>query len=273
MLRGNGAGLDVLTTAKMLAASGYFKDVRDQAQAVAKVLAGMEMGFGAVASVMGVHFFEGKPVIGANLIAAAIKGSRKYDYRIKEHSDQGCTLVILQDGKEVGESSFVRADAERAGLLNKQNWKGYPKAMYFARAISQAGRWYCPDIFGGVTVYTGEELGADDTDQQGTPRTVIDGEARDVTALHAADDALVPDQIFPMPTADPEPATPAALVCADCGRIIRQQGFADGTIWTPLYIAERGRANHGRPLCYKHLKEAAKQATEPVPAVAEEVAF
>jgi len=51
--------------------------------------------------------------------------------------------------------------AERAGLLNKQNWKKYPEAMLWARAASQLCRMLFADCFAGAT-YTPEEIGADE---------------------------------------------------------------------------------------------------------------
>jgi hypothetical protein len=41
-------------------------------------------------------------------------------------------------------------------LVNKDVWKNYPKNMLFARAISNAARFYCPEAISGY--YTTEEL-------------------------------------------------------------------------------------------------------------------
>ena len=38
----------------------------------------------------------------------------------------------------------------------KDNYKNYPRNMYFARALSNACRWYCPEVIQGY--YTVEEL-------------------------------------------------------------------------------------------------------------------
>jgi hypothetical protein len=51
-------------------------------------------------------------------------------------------------------------DAAAAGLTNKDNWKKYPRNMLFARAISNGQKWYAPDVYNGVTVYTPDEMGA-----------------------------------------------------------------------------------------------------------------
>jgi hypothetical protein len=65
-------------------------------------------------------------------------------------------------------STWTLAMAERAGLANKQNWKRYPEAMLWARAVSQLCRMLFADCFAGAT-YTTEELGAEQTDAAGIP--------------------------------------------------------------------------------------------------------
>lgn len=155
---------DVARLGETLARSGYFKDTRDAAQAVVKVLYGAELGISPVQAMMGVHIIEGKPAPGAGLIAALVKRSGKYTYRAKRHDEKGCVLEFFEmiggSWQSLGEASFTEADARRAGLLNRGPWKSYPQNMYFARALTNGARFYCPDVFGG-SVYVPEELGAD----------------------------------------------------------------------------------------------------------------
>lgn len=151
---------DLARMADMLAKSGYFKDAREAAQAGVKVLAGLEMGFGAFASMTGIHLIEGKPSVGANLLAQAVKRSGRYNYRVVRHDDTECVIAFFEGGEQVGESSFSMKDAQAAGVAGRGPWKSYPKAMLFARALSQGVRWHCPDVLGGTTAYVPEELGA-----------------------------------------------------------------------------------------------------------------
>lgn len=154
---------DLARVAKLFADSGYFKDSKDAAQAGIRILAGLECGFGAFASMAGVHIIQGKPTLSANLMANAVKRSGRYNYRVTNHDDQGCTIEFFErwDGKwqGVGESSFTLEDAKKANLLNNPTWKNYPRNMCFARAMSNGVRWYCPDALG-INAYTPEELGA-----------------------------------------------------------------------------------------------------------------
>jgi hypothetical protein len=146
----------------LLASSGYFADAKEANQAVVKILTGREMGIGPMASMSGIYVIQGKPSLSANLMASAIKRSGKYDYRIREHTNEICRIEFFQSGESLGESSFSKEDAQTAGALegqNKHSWKKYPRNMLFARAMSNGARFFTPDIFGGP-VYDPEELGA-----------------------------------------------------------------------------------------------------------------
>ena len=144
--------------ATLMAKSGYFSDAGAAAQAVVKILAGQEMGFGAFASMSGIHIIQGKPTVGANLMAAAVKRSGRYNYRVIEMSETACEIEFYEAGKPCGKSRFTLDDARKAGTKNLDK---YARNMLFARAISNGCRWFCPDVFGGAAAYTPEEMGAE----------------------------------------------------------------------------------------------------------------
>lgn len=148
---------DVERAAQAMAASGYFQDAKQAAQAIVKVLAGHEMGFGPFASMNGIHIIQGRPAIGANLMAAAVKRSGRYNYRVLEMTDAACEIAFYDGAQECGRSRFTIEDARKAQTKNLDK---YPRNMLFARAMSNGVKWYCPDVFNGSTVYTPEELGA-----------------------------------------------------------------------------------------------------------------
>lgn len=148
---------DLSAFGKMLASSGYFRDARDAAQACVKVQAGIELGIPPVQAMTGIHIVEGKPTLSATLIATLIKRSGKYNYRIKKHDDNECSIQFTEGREEIGVSSFTMKDAELAGLAGKGVWKSYRRNMLFSRAMSNGARWYCPDVFGGA-IYTPEEF-------------------------------------------------------------------------------------------------------------------
>lgn len=140
-----------------MVSSGFFSDVEKVSQAIVKIQAGAEIGLPPFASMTGVHIIKGKPVLGANLIATLIKNDPRYDYRVAVHTDEECVITFIENGEQVGVSSFTTADAKKAGI-NNQNWNKYPRNMLFARAISNGAKWYTPGIFGGMPVYTPDEF-------------------------------------------------------------------------------------------------------------------
>jgi len=171
----------------VLARSGYFQDAKDVSQTIVKILAGRELGFGPIASMTGFYIVKGHVSISANLMAAAVKRSVRYDYRVATLSDERCTLKFYEmaggQREELGESSFTMSDAKRAGTGNTDK---FPRNMLFARAMSNGVKWFCPDVTGGP-VYTPDELGV-----------VVDNETGDIV-----DDAVV----SPSPTrTQPAPA-------------------------------------------------------------------
>lgn len=149
---------DVMTLGAVFTKSGYFQDAREAAQAVVKILAGQELGFGPVASMTGIYIVKGRVSLGANLIAAAVKKGGKYNYRVAELSESACKIIFFEGKEQIGESSFSMEDAKAAGLVN-ENYRKFSRNMLFARAMSNGAKWFCADVFGGP-VYTPDELGA-----------------------------------------------------------------------------------------------------------------
>lgn len=164
---------EIMSIGKAFAESGMFTDVKTAAQAIVKIQAGAEIGLPPFASMTGIHIISGKPTIGAGLIASSIKGSGKYDYRVKEQNEKVCSIdfyevprrVVIMESKNggeekipglqfIGNSTFTIEDARKAGTKNLDK---FPKNMLFARAISNGVKWFCPDVFAGP-VYVPEEM-------------------------------------------------------------------------------------------------------------------
>lgn len=160
--------MDPMQLGEVFAKSGWFKDSTDPAKAVVKIIAGREMGIGPMASMQGIHIIEGKPSLSANLLATQVKRHPAYDYIPRQVTDQGARIEFFQNGDPIGTSEFTMADAQKAGIAGKQNFRKYPKAMMFARALSQGVRWFCPDVTAGSPAYVPEELGAE-VDIEGEP--------------------------------------------------------------------------------------------------------
>ena len=152
------AEVDLFRMGQVLADSGYFQDARQAAQAIVKVMAGRELGFGPIASMTGIHIIQGRPAIGADLMAKAVKRSGRYNYRVTELTDEACAIEFFEKAAEawqsIGTSRFTRQDATKA---KTKNLDAFPRNMLFARAMSNGVKWFCPDALG-LTTYTPEEL-------------------------------------------------------------------------------------------------------------------
>lgn len=175
---------DLARVGDVFVRSGFFNDTRDAAQAIVKVMAGQELGFAPIASMTGVYIVKGKVSLSANLIAAAVKRSGRYTFRVRKHDATICEIEFFELDKagnkeSIGISEFSMKEAVEGrinmdwdknsnGWKEKPTWKNFPRNMLYARAMSNGAKWYCPDVFGGP-VYTPDELGA-----------TIDGETGEV---------------------------------------------------------------------------------------------
>lgn len=145
---------EISSLGKLFAESGMFSDIKTMAQAVVKIQAGQEIGIPPFASMTGIHIIQGKPCLGAGLIASRVKASGKYDYRVLEQSDKLCSIEFFQNNESIGISTFTYEDGKKAGTKNLDK---FPKNMLFARCISNGVKWYCPDVFN-TSVYVPEEM-------------------------------------------------------------------------------------------------------------------
>ena len=145
---------DMMNISKAFYESGMFTDIKSAAQAMVKISAGAEMGIPPFAAMSGIHIIQGKPTIGAGLMAANVKASNKYDYKVIEQTDKVCSIDFYKGKEKLGNSTFTYEDAKKAGTKNLDK---FPKNMLFARAISNGVKFYTPDVFSGP-VYTPEEF-------------------------------------------------------------------------------------------------------------------
>lgn len=129
---------------------------------------GQAMGLSPAESLYRITVINGKPSASAELIAANV---RKAGHRMrisKDAKSQTATVEIVRaDDPDFTFTSFWdMSRAKQAGLADKDNWVKYPLAMLTARAITECARDACPEALYGV-VYTGEEMGANFTDEHG----------------------------------------------------------------------------------------------------------
>lgn len=208
---------DMITVGGILVKSGLFKNAKSEASAVAQIVAGHELGIPPVAALRGIQIIEGQITIGANLIAALIKKSGRYNYRVKISNNEECIITfyeLFNKWEEVGESSFTLDDAQKAGLKGKQNWTKYPKAMLYCRAMSQGSRMFAPDIFAGA-IYTADEMGAE-TDEDGNANSIIDAKV-----VHPIQKPLVDSFTPTPPTTKVQAVTPTPTGLTQSERVMQ----------------------------------------------------
>lgn len=163
-------GLDDRSLAVAFVKSRFFADANDENQAIVKIVAGRELGIGPLAAMQSLYIVKGRVMLSANVLAALVRRSGRYDYRVLKLTPEECEIAFYQSGQEIGRSAFSLADARRAGT---QNVDKYPRNMLFARAMSNGVRWYCPDVTIAPVYVPGEIEGSDNIDSAPTSAPAV----------------------------------------------------------------------------------------------------
>lgn len=120
-------------------------------------------------AIWSMHVIEGKPSMSADLMAAVCMRSQACEYLMPiTVSATRCEYAAKRRGwpAEV-RMSFTWEDAQRAGLVGRDNWKKYPAAMLKARCLTMICRSTFPDLLAGV--YDGDELARESSSEQPMP--------------------------------------------------------------------------------------------------------
>jgi hypothetical protein len=140
--------------------SGMFKKFSSASGAYMVMAMGYELGLSPVAALTSIHSIDGKPVMSGNLMWSLVLAHPDWqESHVSRSTETEVELTFVFRGKERGRVKWGMEDAKRAGLVNKDNWRKFPRAMLFNRAISEGFKLYTPHLANGVTVYTPDELG------------------------------------------------------------------------------------------------------------------
>ncbi len=116
-----------------------------------------ELGLPPLEGLSGMAVISGKTTLQGNLLLALINRSNKAKKIVIEENESYCTVTMSRRDYEFEYSfTFSLDDAKKAGLLDKQIWKQYPKTMLKWRAVSGCARVVFSDVIGGL--YTPEEI-------------------------------------------------------------------------------------------------------------------
>ena len=140
-----------------IAKSGLF-GIAQPAQVLAMALQGRELGLGIMESIRSLYIVNQKVAMTAGLMAALVQRAG-HKFEVLERTDKKCVIKFYRkDTNTVYEQIYTIDHAQKAGLVNKDNWKKYPEEMLYARCFSTGARIMYADVLYGI--YTPEEMGA-----------------------------------------------------------------------------------------------------------------
>lgn len=160
--------------ASALAQSGMHETAKSAGEAFAKILLGRDLGLSAMQSLMSIDFVKGSPQIRGVTLLSFIRKHPNYEYEIVEHTEEKAVLRFFKDrGDGQGLVEFATEEfnvemATTAKLLPadpRSPWNTARKNMLLWRCASNGVKFNCPDLLGGVPVYTeGDTFGLESRD-------------------------------------------------------------------------------------------------------------
>jgi hypothetical protein len=115
---------------------------------LAAIMRGRELGIGPMTSLEYIGIIEGKPAIAAELQLALV---RRGGHSVTGSADAEKAVVVgaRGDNADTLTIEWTIDMAKTAGLLSKDNWKHYPQAMLWWRAVSDlVGRLFSDVMMG-----------------------------------------------------------------------------------------------------------------------------
>lgn len=163
----------------VLVKSGFLPGtINTPEKAIAVMMKGYEVGFPPMQAFSHIHIIQAKPCISAEAQLALIyKNCPGAIINFIKLEDNGCIIEASRPGGKITKFEFDEEDAKKAGLLTKEMWKKYPRAMYRSRCVSEMARTMFPDSIMGLS-YTPEEIDPDIVLNE-------DGEVLEVKAIDA----------------------------------------------------------------------------------------
>lgn len=129
---------------------------------LAAVLVGRELHIGPMEAINSLYLVNGQIAMTGKLMSALVHRAGhliKLNVTAKSAKATGYRRDYLtHELVEVGTVEFTEADAKRADLHTKPNYKAYPKIMWSWRAISALCRFHFADVVSGMGAYVPEEM-------------------------------------------------------------------------------------------------------------------
>src|SRR5574343_993514 len=137
-----------------LFASGLFPNAKNKFGAFAIVQYGRELGIPPMMSLKNINLISGQLACNAQLMLT-LALQKGVTYEVLEEGEKGAKIRFRRNGTTY-EASFTEHDAQAAGLVGKDNWRKYPRDMYFWRAVAKGVRRIAQDAT--MRLYTTEEI-------------------------------------------------------------------------------------------------------------------
>ena len=129
----------------------------DQAEIIVGI--GKEIGLPPIAALRSISLINGVPTVSPAMMIALANSRNLIEDMKFQKSDDVATVTVLRRGRKTPHvETFTIQDAEKLGLLGKDNYKKQAKTMLLWRAVAAAMRVVFPDVIYGL--YSPEELGA-----------------------------------------------------------------------------------------------------------------
>lgn len=248
---------DRMEYARALAASNLLPDAfrGKPANALVAIEYGNALGIAPIVALSEINVISGTPSLSASLMAAL---ARQAGHKVRVTGDAEtatCTIVRGDDPDYEHTATWTKKKAQDAGLWGRGHWGKDPGTMLRWRAISEAVRFACSEVLGGLK-YTPEEV----VEFAGAPThpVVVDatpverprsGTARLAEAVQAQAPAAAKEEIHDAEVVEDEPTDEAGITQAQSrkmGALMRGVGLADRASALAFVGATIGRAVESR---------------------------
>lgn len=132
------------------------RNMNNQA-ALGVVLMARELGISEIRAFGQIDVIQGVPTLRAQgMLGLAYKRLPGFQMVIVESDSDKCKLKMRRGESDPwAELTYTIAQAQKAGLTSKSNWKNHPDDMLRNRCVAKLLRMVAPDVFAGV--YTPDE--------------------------------------------------------------------------------------------------------------------
>ena len=158
-----------------------------EADVLAIVLTGQEMGLSPMQSLRGIYIVKGRAILAADTMVAMVRRSPECaGWQLVELTDQSATYETTRRGdKSPTRMSYTLKEAQAAGLTKNPIWSQHPKTMLRHRAAAMLAREVYPDLVLGLyETGEGDEIQARHEQQQpraAEPEVLPPARPREVT--------------------------------------------------------------------------------------------